>query len=296
MKQVNANLLAFLNSRASYAVADLFLITLQDGSLISWTSYDSDLTVGGVVYSAKGPLIDRTKWGIKNTPEVPEMEILVLSDGADMPDGSNVKMAAAQGLFTFGTVLLSRAFMPAAGNVTLGAVDIFLGNIAEVDVDAISIRMTVKGANVALGQYMPRNTFNTPCIHNLFDKGCAPNPGQAGGGPAKSAYTVASAVGAGSTPAFINWPTTVPPNPTNFNYGWITFTSGANKGASRSITQATTLGLALIPPLNSEPAEGDTFNAVYGCSKTRSSTGCAFFNNLQHYRGFPYVPPETYGV
>jgi len=143
---------------------------------------------------------------------------------------------------------------------------------------------------------MPRNTFNQGCVHNLFDKGCAPDPGQPGGGPKISDYTVSSSVGAGSTRGLINWPVTVPPNPANFNYGWIVFTSGVAAGSKRSISLAGAESLTLIPPLYEQPAEGDTFNIVYGCSKTLSSTGCAFFANQQHFLGFKFIPPATYGL
>lgn len=300
MRAANANLIAFLNSRASYTVADLYKFTLADGTILTFTSYDQTISLGGYVYSALGPLIDRTKWGIKNTPDVPEMDILILTNGADMPDGSNIKLSVHNGLFNFATVLLSRLFMPTPGNTSLGALDIFLGNVSDVEIDALSVKVTVKGANTVLGQYMPRNTFNQSCIHNLFDKGCAPDPGQPGGGPAKADFTVTSSVGAGSTRGVIVWPAIVPPNPTNFNYGWIEFTNGVNEGSQRSIAIAGAESFTLIPPLYQMPSPGDTFKAVYGCSKTRTSTGCLFFGapgvgNLQHFLGFPYIPPATYG-
>src|ERR1700733_12964541 len=249
MRAANANLIAFLNSRASFTVADLFKFTLADGSILTFTSYDENIALGGYTYLALGPLVDRSKWGIKNTPDVPEMDITILSNGADMPDGSNIKLSVHNGLFNFATVLLSRLFMPSPGDTSLGALDIFLGNVADVEIDALSVKITAKGANNVLGQYMPRNTFNQSCIHNLFDKGCAPNPGQPGGGPAKAAYTVASSVGAGSTRGMIVWPAIVPPNPTNFNYGWVEFTSGACEGSGRSIAIAGAESFTLIPPL-----------------------------------------------
>lgn len=296
MRPANASLIAFLQTRRPYVKADLFTITLANGTVYNWTSFDKNLTIGGVTFSALGPVIDRSKWGVKNVIDVPEMEIRIYSTGADMPDGSNLKLAVHNGLFDYSTVLLSRVIMPVVGDVSLGVVDIFLGNTAEVKVDDVSITLTAKGANHTLAQYMPRNQYVQSCIHSLYDEGCAPNPGVAGGGPSRAAYTVPNTVGAGSTTRFITFGGTVPANVGNFALGYITFTSGANQGQTTGVNASSSSGLALAYPLYSAPTAGDSFNLTYGCDHTRGANGCAFFNNLGHYRGFPYIPPAEFAV
>jgi hypothetical protein len=303
MRPANAALIAFLASRRNAHQADLFLITLADGTVYAWTSWDQTLFAAPYTYSplfatGRGPLISRQKWSVKNTIDVPSMDITINSDGMDMPDGSNLKAAVCNGLFDYATVLLSRVFMPTPGDTSLGAVPLFGGNVAQTSIDAIGIKLTVKGANVALAQYMPRNQYMTSCIHSVYDDGCAPDPGAPGGGPARSAYTVANSVGAGSTRFFINWGATPPANYANFALGYITFTSGANEGAVRTIPggQATAAGVGLAYPVGETPAAGDTFTVTYGCDRTRGAKGCAFFDNLQHNRGFPYVPPADFGA
>jgi len=296
MRAANATLQAFLASRQPYIVADLFKFTLNNGTIYTWTSYDEDLLVGGFTYSALGPLIDRTKFGVKNTIEVPEMEIKIFSSGADLPDGSNLKLLVHNGLFDYSSILLSRLFMATPGDTTLGAVDIFSGNAASVDIDALSITVTVKGANVMLEQYMPRNRFTLGCTHALFDGNCAPNPGASGGGPSRAANTNSNSVGAGSTRSAINFGAAAPPTPGNLALGYITFTSGTSAGIKRTISGASSAGVTLSYPLYETPAEGDTFTVTYGCDHTRGANGCAFFNNLVHFRGFPWVPPATYAL
>jgi hypothetical protein len=299
MRQVNAALQAFLASRAPFVSADLFLITLQDGTVYTWTSFDQDLLVPPYTYAGrKVPLIDRSKWGVKNTIDVPEMDIQVYSNGADMPDGSNLKLAIHNGLFDYATVLLSRIFMQTPGDTSLGAVPLFSGSVAGIELNALGFKMTVKGANVQLAQYMPRNQYQLSCIHSVYDAGCAPDPGQPGGGPSRAANTVVNSAGAGCTKSFITWGGAVPANPTQFALGYLTFTSGANVGATRTIPAggaANLAGLSVIYPFYDVPAEGDTFEVVYGCNRTYGG-GCAFFNNKNHFRAFKFVPPAEFGV
>lgn len=294
MRPANASLTAFLASRAPYFVADLFKFTLNNGQVYAWTSYDRNLLVPPLTYSAVGPLIDRTKFSVKNTIEVPEMEIKIFSTGSDLVDGSNLKLAVHNGLFDYSTVLFSRVFMPTAGDTSLGSLPIFSGSVSSIEIDALGITLTAKGENVQLQQYMPRNRFTSGCTHALYDVNCAPSPGAPGGGPARA--NLANTVGAGSTRFFINFGSAAPANPGNLALGYITFTGGSSAGVKRTIGSASTTGVALNYPLYVTPSAGDTFTVTYGCDHSRGANGCAFFNNLSHYRGFPYVPPATFAL
>ena len=298
MRDASASLVAFLASRPNVCFqADPFLITLEDGSTFSWTSADESLFVPPYTYSAMGPIIDRTKWSVKNTVDVPEMEVRIFSTGTDLPGGENLKTLVHNGLLDYATITLSRVFMPVWGDTSLGPVTLFTGNVSQTEITSIGVTITVKGANIKLAQYMPRNQYQLSCIHSVYDEGCAPNPGEPGGGPSRAANTFPNTVGPGSTTTFINWGTE-PANAAQFSLGYITFTSGSNDGATRTIparSGANTAGVQLIYPLDFEPSEGDTYVVTYGCNRTRGG-GCRFFNNLQNYRGFPYIPPAEFGV
>jgi len=296
MRQANATLVAFLASRQPFWVADLFTFELSDGTVYTWTSFDQDLFVPPYTYSAVGPLIDRTKWSIKNTVDVPEMEIRIFSNGSDLPGNVNLKLQVHNGLFDYSTITLSRIFMPTIGDTSLGAVDIFTGNAAQIEIDAISVVVTVKGANVQLAQYMPRNQFTPSCVHSLYDAGCAPNPGGVDGGPSRAANTSSNTVGASPTRSAIPWGGTPPATFANLALGYITFTSGVNDGQTRTIESATDAVINVAYPLYQVPAEGDTFTVTNGCDKSRGPLGCAFFANLNRWRGFPYIPPAEYGT
>lgn len=304
MRQANAVLEAYLASRAPCFSADLFTITLSNGNVYTWTSFDKDLLIPPYTYSSLGPVIDRTKWSIKNTIDVPEMEIRIFSTGSDLPDGSNLKLLVHNGLFDYSTVLLSRVFMPpnpdgTPGPTSLGVVELFKGYTSQLQIDSLGITLTVKGANLQLAQYMPRNQYMTSCIHSVYDIGCAPDPGQPGGGPSRAANTFTSYCGPASTRTFIAWGGGVaPPTPHQFGGGYIVFTSGTSGGITRTINfgNSNIHGVQLAYPLYQTPEPGDTYTVTYGCNRTRGSGGCAFFNNLQHYRGFPYIPSAEFGV
>lgn len=299
MRDANPTLVAYLATRPNCYQADLFRFTLVDGTVYCWTSFEMNIRSGAYVYSGRSvPLISRKKWSIKNTIEIPEMDVEIFSNGSDMPDGSNLKLLAHNGLFDYAQCAMARVFMPTPGDTSLGEVPIFSGYTADVQIDALSVTMTVKGANLQLSQYMPRNEYMPGCTHVLFDPQCAPNPGQPGGGPSRAAYTVAATVGAGSSRTFIFWGGAPPANTANLGLGAVRFTSGTSQGITRNIPSglADNTGFALAYPLYETPAVGDTFNVTYGCDRSRGGKGCAFYNNLQHYRGFPYIPPAEFGV
>ncbi len=76
-----------------------------------------------------------------------------------------------------------------------------------------------------------------------------------------------------------------------FDLGWVVWTSGQNNGLTRTVkTYKNSGGNVLITvPLPYVPAVGDTFTAYAGCDKTQA-TCTTKFNNVIHYRGFPYMP------
>ena len=60
-----------------YSMADLFTITLQNGTIERYTSWATVLTVAGNLYSPALPWLKRGKWNLTNTMEVPTLEIYI---------------------------------------------------------------------------------------------------------------------------------------------------------------------------------------------------------------------------
>lgn len=65
MKAASGALIALLNSGNTFLMADLYTVTLWDGTVYRWTDADTDITFGGNVFHAAAdqgssvPLIER---------------------------------------------------------------------------------------------------------------------------------------------------------------------------------------------------------------------------------------------
>ena len=80
-----------------------------------------------------------------------------------------------------------------------------------------------------------------------------------------------------------------------YDLGSITFTSGLNAGAIRTISDqvGNTNTLKIYPPLPVAPSVGDAVSVIPGCDKTQNQC-LTKFKNIAQFGGFPYVPaPET---
>jgi uncharacterized phage protein (TIGR02218 family) len=84
------------------------------------------------------------------------------------------------------------------------------------------------------------------------------------------------------------------PTANDYALGRIVFTSGANNGISRTIRANDGSGnFTLINPLPNPLAPGDAFTVFPGCDLTTSRC-LAKFNNLNNFKGTPFVPlPQT---
>jgi len=203
---------------------------------------------------------------------------------AELIEGIPFLQALRQGLFDGAFLQRDRAFLYAWGAPPIGTVTLFHGRISSIDkIGRVEAQLKVKSDLVLLDTDFPRNIYQASCIHILFDSGCA---------LAKSAYATSGTVGSGSTTMLINW-TNTNPLATAFNEGTITFTSGELDGFSATIGLSGSTSLAMIQPLPIAPQPGDTFNAYPGCNHTTGVGGCATFNNLVHFRGYPNVPPPA---
>jgi hypothetical protein len=301
MRTVSAALLQALGAKGNnpYVMADLYTITLNDGSTVyRWTDFDQTLTYayGGQVFLAQGPLLHRSRLGVKNTVEVPELTIKLAALDTDFIGGLSVKTQIHNGYFDGATVALDRIYMTTPGDTTLGVVGaytsgsplllpggMFSGRMSGAKITAVGAELTVKGANVLMNQMIPRNLYQLPCLHTFCDAGCT---------LVKATYTTTNTVGASPTVMLIPWGS-VPGTPSIYTLGKITFTSGPAIGQIRTIKNASAAGLLLQYPLYNLPIAGDTFSVLQGCDKTYNSgsgQSCSDRSNTQHFRGFPFIP------
>jgi hypothetical protein len=106
MRSADPATLAFLNGRPPVMwTADLFTFTLANGQVIRWTSADIPITTNGNTWLNVGPKLTRTAWNVKNTIDIPEMDITLSSTGTDFNNAATAAQVALNPSDTQGGVL-----------------------------------------------------------------------------------------------------------------------------------------------------------------------------------------------
>jgi hypothetical protein len=73
--------------------------------------------------------------------------------------------------------------------------------------------------------------------------------------------------------------------------GKLTWTSGANTGATMEVKTVSSSGISLVLPMSNNISIGDSFYVSSGCDKNfNSTTGCSHYNNRINFRGYPHIP------
>lgn len=289
LRDCSPELAAALASGVRLWAADLLSFTLADGvTVFNWTTWDSDLLCDGVLYQSRAPWINRSTWKVSNKMQVPTMKVSLLSLNQGFNGGAHLKSQIHAGLFDGASVLFQRAYMTTPGDAdALGAIALFGGKTAGLDLDGITAVINVKGKINDLDQFAPRNLVQVSCLHSFCDVNCKLS---------RPAFTTGYTVGTTPSATFIRWSGSPPLNATNYQGGTLAFTSGPASGSRRTVTKATSTGLTLAYPLYAVPAPGDGFTAFQGCDKTYNSgsgQSCTDRSNTQNNRSFEFVPPPT---
>jgi len=282
MKPASAALIALLTSARQFHMADLFSFTLAGGGTFRFSGMDVDLAVGASLYAAGGLKFQRGATRLTRGLEVDTLEVTVFADASALFNGTPFLPFVRSGGLDGAGLVLERAFMPMLHDTAAGAVTLFDGRIADIELGRSQARLTVKSWLELLNLKLPRNVYQPGCLHTLFDSGC---------GLSKAAFAVAGSVAGGSDRSSIN--TDLAAADGTFDLGTIEFAGGANAGQKRTIKSQAGGTVRLSYPLPLAPAAGDGFTAYPGCDKT-SATCAVKFANLANFRGFPYIPvPET---
>lgn len=284
MKTATSGLVTYLNAvrglyDAPLSTADCFIVTAATGVVMTWTNVDYPVAYNGRAFSCRGPLVQGLKFKSTVGVEVDKQQVSISARPTDLVSGVSVLAAIRDGAFDGATIERHRVFLAAPAGEVIGGVMLFHGRIATVDmVGRTRAQITVASDLIILDYDMPRNMYQSTCLHVLYDSGC---------GVLRSAYSADGAVASGSTASLINWAGSAAPHA----QGSIVFTSGVNANVRATIRSASPgAALTLMYPLPSTPSPGDAFSSSYGCDHT-PNTCVARFSNLANFRGFPYVPP-----
>ncbi len=288
LRSCSPELAAALSGGVELWAADTFTFTLSDGvTKFYWTSWDTDLNVGGQAFSSKDPWLQRSKWNVTNTMEVPTLTVYLRALGSGFNGGAAILQQIHNGLFDGASFLLSKVYMTSPGNTSaLGSVDLFGGEVAGIDLNETTANISIKGKVNKLDQYAPRNMYQIGCNHAFCDAGCTLS---------RNSFTASFVMGASPTATFVPW-ASAPGTPSLYLGGSVQVTSGAAAGSWRTVLAADSSGLTLSYPLYEAPQAGDTFKAFQGCDKTfdsGSGRSCTDRSNTQNYRGFEFVPPPN---
>ena len=277
MKSVNSQLVSFLRNSTSMVVAELYKITLSNGTIVYWTNSGSGLTTSSGAYSV-GPVIEREQVRSKVGLEVDSLAVVFKGPDVQVL-GLPLTQAASNGAFDGAYLELRRIVMATYGDVSLGDFLVFAGRISTVAPSSSEVKITAKSDLELLNIQMPRNMYSPGCGRVLFDAGCGVNRAEF----AKSDNVT------GGTRTTVQTSLTDPAG--YFDLGMITFDSGPNAGISRTVKSYVNGLFTLIQPL--PYAASGSITAVPGCDKTHA-TCSAKFDNIAAVRGVPFIPkPES---
>lgn len=294
MKYASPALIAYLESASSaqpLIMADLYQITLQNGTIYNWTDADTTLTYSGYNYTSvmdqgAQPLIERGEISQKRGLDASTLDITLYTQDTAKILGVNATLAANNGSFDLANVLVQRVVMPTWGNTsTLGGTILFEGFVGSVDVTSTSIILHVSSYLQLLTNQMPRTLFIPSCANTFGDASCGYNlalvttTGTAQAG--SSATTITTSSSGYGVNALLN--------------GTITFTSGSNTGVVSAIQSNGANSVTIVQPLPSVPQVGDAYTIIGGCQKTMAACS-GYFGNLSHFRGCPFVPTAETAV
>lgn len=276
-------LAALLNSGAPLNKCDLYTITLANGTVLRWTSYEAPVRGNGLLWGL-GPGIERSrcKWTVGVS--VDTLTIGLTTDAARPCPVSGIPLLAyiRAGGFAGATVQLDRAFWGAGDTQPVGALIWFVGRVADIpEIDRYGCQLAIKSELNRLNVQVPRELFSAQCARTLYDSECSVS---------RSAFTTNGAATSASSVGRTQFNTNLGQAAGYFDLGTLTFTSGQNAGISRTVkTHAAGGAITVLSPLPAAVGVGDSFSVVPGCDGLQA-TCTNKFNNLPHFKGQPYIP------
>ena len=295
MKSAGSTLKTYLTAaQASSDVrliyAECYTFTLSNGTVLRYTSADVPIIYGGSTFSASGPIIQGFKFHSTIGLNVDQQELdlwswptysdsgVALSPAPPTVGGMPFMAAIKVGLFDGCAVQRDRVFFSdRIGGTIIGGVTLFSGGVMMIEeCGRLTAKLTVGSELRRLSVQMPRNTYSATCNHSLYDAGCGIVPfSVAGSGITLAGCTTKVLLTAGADVKFIG--------------GYLTWLDGPFVGRTFGIKNAITgTSFTLTTPMPAAPGT-DSYQSYPGCDHT-AATCLGRFNNLQNFRGFPFVP------
>lgn len=268
MKTISPALQTHLKGEVT-TLAYLMKITRTDTVVKAFTTHDQNIVIGGVTYLADGAF---TPSAIENRAglAVDNLEITGLLDSIDITDAD-----LQNGLYDFARVEMYACNW---ADVTQGTVYLRRGWLGQVTRAGTHYTAELRGLHDLL-QRPVGDSYTPECRFDLGDARCGVVLTPVSGSVTSVTDNATFGDTAQSAASGV------------YNYGKLTWASGANTGRSIEIknwdlpTQSFTLWL----PMPYALAVGDAYTVTLGCDK-RFTTCRNIFSNGANFGGFPYVP------
>jgi len=253
-------------------LATCWKVTLSNGAILGFTSASANVVYGGVTYlSAAGHIPSTVVTG--SDLSVDNLEVAGILNSPAITDADLMS-----GKWDYASVLL---FEVNWADLTMGARIIRAGTIGQVSTGRATFTAELRGLMQNFQQTIGR-VYGDTCDAIFGDSRCMFN--------AASVTTSGSVTSVSDGRTFSS---NIATTTGLYNFGYITFTSGANIGRGgdvRTYNNVSSSGNFVLQLTMPFPiAVGDTFNAVAGCDKSLITCEAAF-NNSINFRGFFTVP------
>lgn len=256
------------------SVAELFLFTLADASVVRLTSYNKPIVFGGNTY-AKAP-ISRTVNEREATPRVGFVQVTIgLSD--EMRALFDVDDVRHERILDRMSLTIYRVILPAA---TVSTID-FKGFSGTLDITNQIMRIEFKDMLFLLKKNLPTDIYGEGCNFIFGSTEC---------GVVINDVKVAGTADAGSDADTLIDAANLDAANGFFERGYVEMTSGDNDGLKRPIITYVVGTITLLKPFPVAIAENDTFTAFPHCQK--SFNGCDDFSNTAFFFGFQHLPTK----
>lgn len=268
MKTVSPALQTHLSKELS-TLATLVKITRKDSVVLGFTTTDKDLVISGITYKADGAF---QASAIQNRAALStdNLDIIGLLDSASISDAD-----LRAGLYDHARI---DVYMCNWADLTQGVMQLRRGWLGEVKLIGGKYQAELRGF-LDLLQRPFGKTYSPECRHGFGDSSCKIN---------LASFTVTGSV---SSVVDASQFTDVTRSEANniFNYGLLTWTSGANTGLSMEVKSFIAKQFTLWLPMPYPITVGNSYSVYNGCDK-RFATCQSIFNNAINFGGFPHLP------
>lgn len=268
MKNISTALAAHIVGEVT-TLATCWKLLRRDNVVFGFTDADMDIAVDSITYKAASGF---TPSAVQNTSSFSVDNL----DVEGMLSAGNITEADIMaGLYDFAEIEI---FQVNYKDVGQGKLKLRRGWLGEVSLVGQQFVAEVRGLTQRLSQTIGE-LYSSSCRASFADVRCKLS---------SASYTATGTVTAiSSNQEFLDSSRTEVSGV--YNFGVITFLSGANSGLSMEVKEFLSGGkIILVLPLPYNVVVGDSYSMVQGCDKTLA-TCSGRFNNVLNFRGEPHV-------